>query len=272
MIKIYNMSAFRDFREDRRAWRKEREERNPNGHIWTGMFLLVIGCVALIKSFGVGLPVWLFSWQMFLIALGLFIGFRKNFQGGGGWIVLIIIGGIFMLNEFFLNGDLRRHIWPLVLIVAGIFFVFRPRRKRPDFFNEKKTEMNSATPDAAGPTPKPGESDADDFVDSTSIFGSDKKVILSKNFRGGDIVNVFGGSELDLTQADINGKVKLEITALFGGATLIVPSHWVVRSEAVTIFGGISDKRKFTNFAENEGKSLILTGTVLFGGIEIKSY
>ncbi|MDF2386928.1 hypothetical protein JMG10_36030 [Nostoc ellipsosporum NOK] len=267
------MSVFRDFREERREWRREQEERNPNGHIWTGLFLLVIGCMALIRSFGVPLPLWLFSWQMFLIALGLFIGFRKNFQGGG-WLVMIIIGGIFMLNEFFLNGDLKRHIWPLILIVAGVFFVFRPRRRhRPHFFQEKKMPLNPADPDAPNSGfDKATSKDEDDFVDSTSIFGSDKKVILSKNFRGGDIVNVFGGSELDLTQADINGKVKLEVTALFGGATLIVPSHWVVRSEAVTIFGGISDKRKFTNFAENEGKTLVLTGTVIFGGIEIKSY
>jgi len=37
-------------------------------------------------------------------------------------------------------------------------------------------------------------------------------------------------------------------------------------------FRGISDKRKFTNFTENDGKTLVLTGTVIFGGIEIKSY
>lgn len=265
------MSVFRDFREERREWRREQEERNPNGHIWTGLFLLAVGCVALVKSFGVPIPGWIFSWQMFLIALGLFIGFRKNFQGAG-WLVMIIIGSIFLLNEFFMNGDLRRHIWPLVLIIAGIFFVFRPRRRRSHFFDEKKTALIPENPDAPRPGPGNSSADADDYVDSTSIFGSDKKVILSKNFRGGDIVNVFGGSELDLTQADINGKVKLEVTALFGGATLVVPSHWIIRSEAVTIFGGISDKRKFTNFSENDGKTLLLTGTVIFGGIEIKSY
>lgn len=265
------MSVFRDFREERRDWRREREERNPNGHIWTGLFLLTIGCLALIKSFGVQMPNWLISWPMLLIALGVFIGIRKNFQGGG-WFVMIIIGGIFLLNNYFLKGEIRAHILPLILIIAGIFFVFRPRRRRTSFFDEKKTALIPESPDAPEPGPGSTSTDGDDYVDSTSIFGSDKKVILSKNFRGGDIVNIFGGSELDLTQADINGRVKLEVTALFGGATLVVPSHWVIRSEAVTIFGGISDKRKFTNFAENDGKTLVLTGTVIFGGIEIKSY
>ena len=28
----------------------------------------------------------------------------------------------------------------------------------------------------------------DDFIDSTNIFGGTKKVILSKNFKGGDVV------------------------------------------------------------------------------------
>jgi hypothetical protein len=112
----------------------------------------------------------------------------------------------------------------------------------------------------------------DDIIDSTCIFSGTKKVILSKNFRGGDIVNVFGGSEIDLMQADINGTATLEVTAIFGGATLIVPSNWAIKSEAVTIFGGISDKRKFAALAEPATKTLVLKGTMIFGGMEIKSY
>lgn len=114
---------------------------------------------------------------------------------------------------------------------------------------------------------------ADDVIDSTCIFSGSKKVILSKNFKGGDIVNIFGGSEIDFMQADINGTAVLEVTAIFGGATLIVPSNWSIKSEAVTIFGGISDKRKFAALTEaSNSKTLVLKGTMIFGGMEIKSY
>jgi predicted membrane protein len=262
------MNDFRDFREDARQRWESRRERHPHGHIWTGLFLLFIGCLALVKSFGVPMPVWLFSWQMLLIAIGLFIGLRKGFRDGG-WFVPIIIGGVFLVNEYAMDGQLKRHMWPLILIALGLVFILRPKRGRWQACSEKKNPYMNAE------TAKPyGEEfySQDDIIDSTCIFSGSKKVILSKNFKGGDIVNVFGGSEVDLMQADINGTAVLEVTAIFGGATLIVPSNWSIKSEAVTIFGGISDKRKFAALSEPSTKTLVLKGTMIFGGMEIKSY
>ena len=112
----------------------------------------------------------------------------------------------------------------------------------------------------------------DDIIDSTNIFSGTKKVVLSKRFKGGDIVSVFGGCEIDLTQADMTTPAELEVTAIFGGATLIVPSNWAIKSEAVTIFGGIGDKRRITPSPDSPTKTLILRGTMIFGGMEIKSY
>jgi len=276
----------------RQKW-QERMERHayhdqthPHSHVWTGLFLLAIGGLSLAKSFGAPFPPWVFTWQMLLIGIGLFVGFRKGFSNGG-WFVPVLIGGAFLLNDYFLDGDLRRHMWPLILIVIGVFFIFRPRRRgrwRNNFFQEKKSTDTAAgtgtatgTGTGTGPTATniPWDETTyseDDYIDTTSIFGGTKKVILSKNFKGGDMVNIFGGSEIDLTKADMKDTAVLEVTCIFGGATLVVPSHWAVKSEAVTIFGGISDKRSIAGFTENSGKNLLLKGTVLFGGIEIKSY
>ena len=113
---------------------------------------------------------------------------------------------------------------------------------------------------------------SDDYVDTTSIFGGCKKNILTKDFKGGDVVNVFGGTELNLSQSDINGTAVLELTTIFGGTKLIVPSHWSVKSEAVTIFGGIEDKRQVSPSLDRPEKILLLKGTVIFGGIDIKSF
>ena len=107
---------------------------------------------------------------------------------------------------------------------------------------------------------------------SIFIFGGTKKNVLSKDFKGGDVVNVFGGTELNLTQADIKGTAVLELTTIFGGTKLIVPSNWSIKSEAVTIFGGIEDKRQLPATQEAPEKLLLLRGTVLFGGIDIKSF
>lgn len=266
-------------REARRRWARDWEERmeqyrhhRGHGHVWTGIFLLVIGGLALIRSMGVPMPAWLFSWQMLLIAIGLFIGFRRGFRGG--WFVPILIGGAFLINDYFAAGELRRHIWPLILIIAGLAFVFRPRRRRHWHWPDGTAEKKNAPMQAEVITPVSEETyHHDDFIDVTSIFGGTQKVILSKTFKGGDIVNIFGGSEIDLSKADINGVATLEVTAIFGGATLVIPSNWIVKPEAACIFGGVSDRRKnIAPLSETPDRVLILKGTVVFGGVEIKSY
>lgn len=262
------MNEYRNYNEERKKRWESRMERHHDGkgHIWTGIFLLAIGGLAMARSMGVPVPAWLFSWQMLVIAIGLFIGFKKGFRDGG-WFIPIIIGGFFLVNEFILQGELRRHIWPLILIIVGAFIIFRPRKScfSP---SKKKDGLQAETI-----TPLSEESyTQDDIIDNTNIFSGSKKVILSKNFKGGDIVNIFGGSEIDLTQADMTTPAILEVTAIFGGATLIIPSNWAIKSEAVTIFGGIDDKRKVFPSTESPTKTLVLKGTIIFGGMEIKSY
>jgi predicted membrane protein len=260
----------RQARKDERQARREARMQQWNsgderkGRVWTGIFLLIIGAVALLKSFAFNIPQWLFSWQILLIALGLFIGLRHNFRGGA-WFILMLIGAAFLTNDFFLNGDLHKHIWPVVIIVAGIFFIFRPARNLQEQ-RRKWEEQWKLHGEGEGAPSK------EDFIDATSIFGSTKKNILSKTFVGGDITNIFGGTELNLTQADIKGEAVIDITTIFGGAELFVPSHWIVRSEIVTIFGGVEDKRVISTVTDTPDKVLILKGTVIFGGIEIKNF
>lgn len=272
--------------EFRMRWEEQRQHYMNNsprhGHVWTGLFILLIGVAALLHASFDDLPAWIFSWQMFMIALGLFLGLKHGFRGAA-WIILIAIGSFFMLQEFYPDLSIRRYFWPLLLIAAGAFIIIRPRRKSWEqcMRNEKKTNPGIVN-DASSATGTTSSSDSfmgsgetwskDDFVDSTSIFGGDKKIMLSKDFKGGDIVNIFGGTELNLSQADINGKVTIEITTVFGGTKLIVPANWEVKSEAVTIFGGLEDKRSASVMNSDGDKILLLKGTVIFGGIEIKSF
>ena len=172
-----------------------------------------------------------------------------------------------MLNDIYPQFTFRRYLWPIALIAVGLFIITRTR---------SRSKWNSAENKADGSSDAiPGDGtdfSKDDFVESTSIFGGAKKIIISKNFKGGDIVNVFGGTELNLTQADVNGTAVLELTTIFRGTKLIVPSNWSVKPEAVTIFGGIEDKRQLPPNNEKPDKTLILKGTVIFGGIDIKSF
>ncbi|HVZ57909.1 MAG TPA: LiaF domain-containing protein [Chitinophagaceae bacterium] len=249
-------------RRDRRA-----ERRGRHGHLWTGIFLLVIGSAALLKSMDFNLPDWLFTWQTLLIALGLFIGIRHRFSGSA-WFILLLVGGAFLLNDYVLAGDLHKHIWPIVIIAIGLFFLLNPGRHRRDWMDHLDQKTRD---DNTGKSWEAAGNSKEDFVDATSIFGGVKKNILSKDFRGGDITNIFGGTELNLTQADIHGTIWLDITEIFGGTKLIIPTNWTVKSEVVTIFGGVEDKRPIQHITDNPEKILLLKGTVIFGGIDIKN-
>ncbi|HXB96033.1 MAG TPA: LiaF domain-containing protein, partial [Puia sp.] len=112
---------------------------------------------------------------------------------------------------------------------------------------------------------------SEDFIDSTAVFGGVHKKIVSKNFKGGDVTSIMGGTELDLSQADFTGIVRLDVTQIMGGTKIIVPPHWEVRSEVTAMFAGYEDKRQQPAIS-NPDKVLILQGTSIFGGIELRNY
>ena len=254
------MTDYKNTPEESGNYRQGRDGRR-----WTGIFILIIGVALLLKSSNLFIPHWVFSWQMFLIGLGLFIGIRHNFRDFT-WAILILIGGFFLITDIFPEFDFIPR-WPVILIIIGLFFILRPGRGRriTNWGNVSSSPSDSASIDDTNYS-------NEDYVEGTSIFGGTKKNVLSKNFKGADLVNIFGGSELDLMQADFAGTAIIELTTVFGGTKLLVPSNWNVRSEAVTIFGGMDDKRKMPVIQERVEKTLLIRGTIIFGGIEIKSY
>jgi predicted membrane protein len=251
----YNEKYSKDLRDKivREAQEPRRRLEHRSGRVFGGSVLVIIGAVLLARQYGIELPEWLFSWGTLLVALGLFIGAKHSFRGFG-WFIPIIIGGVILIENFVPELSIRHYIWPLLIICFGLFMIFRPRHHhRRDWGWE------------------PGVS-SEDSIDATSIFGSTKKSIISKDFKGGDITTVFGGTDLNLTQADINGTVMIDVTQVFGGTKLIVPAHWSIKSDVVCIFGGIEDKRPQSKDITDPPKILKLDGTCIFGGIEIKSF
>ncbi|HEY1115345.1 MAG TPA: LiaF domain-containing protein [Chitinophagaceae bacterium] len=255
-------------RYEHRGHEMHRRPHSANGRVWTGVFLLLIGVAALLKSYLVpGLPEWLFTWQMLLIVLGLFIGLRHNFRGGP-WFVLMLVGTVFLLNEYYPNLVDDRIIWPLALIALGAFLILKPRHRERLWQEQKEPANDDLVAAQAEAYPVSG----DDFLDSTSVFGGTKKTILSKDFKGGDITNIMGGAEINFTQSDIQGRVVLDVTQIFGGTKIVVPPHWVVKPEMAAIFGGIDDKRTIQSAVIDHNKVLVLKGTSIFVGIEIRSF
>lgn len=229
-------------------------QQNRQGGIWGGVILIIIGIFLLLKRLDLHLPHWLFSWEMILIVIGILVGARRNFQGSA-WIILIVIGGFFLLDDIvWLGFSMRHFIWPMILVVAGAFLIANSSEKR------RNRELFI-----------PEGDDVSDYVNINSTFSGEKKIVLSKNFKGGFVTTTFGGAELNLSQADIVGTATLEVQCLFGGVEIIVPPSWEVRTDLSSIFGGIDDKRA-QPLAVNSNKILFIKGSCTFGGVDIKSY
>ncbi len=242
----------------------------PNSKSRTMFFaLLVIFAGVLFLLQGVGVLPYEFkriflTWQMLLIVIGIYNLFSPQHKTSG--IILIAVGGIFLYNKFFhFDFNVWNLLWPTILIVVGIAMLLRHNR-RPDI-------GKFGYPEGEGPS-GPNLRSSSDVIDEVSIFSGSEKTITSKNFRGGKITSVFGGSELNLTQAQLSqGHNVMDMFCMFGGSTFIVPSDWDVNVDVTAIFGGFSDKRyKSKDLGSDNTKRLNITGLVIFGGGEIKSY
>ena len=242
---------------------------NNNGNIIAGLILVGVGVALVLRNMSFPFPEWLFSWPMILILVGIYTGVKHRFRNTA-WIILIGIGSFFLFDKFIPGISLEPYFWPVIIIVVGILFILRPRKVYQGNFFDKKDWKRRGTWQAY--SSNTGVDD-NDYLDITSVFSGVQRAVLSKNFQGGKISCVFGGAEIDLTQADITGIVTLRMEAVFGGVKLIVPPHWQVINQIDGVFHGVDDKRRAPAGAYTEiNKTLVLNGSAVFGGIEIRSY
>lgn len=272
-----------------------------DGSIAFGVIILGIGLVLLFRKFGLYIPDWVLTWPMILIAVGTYTLISQQFKSFFGSVVLFI-GVYFLLKrEFDLDLGLDQFIWPVGLIALGIYLILHKKqenkaleevRKNWESSRKKKTEASSSekiesaevvADDAAASQEEPTKAPDSGFVRATGtafmdrinesvIFSGVNRKLMTKDFQGGKATVIFGGLDLDLTQVDFTGVVTLDLEVGFGGVKLLVPPHWDVRTEVSNIAAGLEDKRMFREGGVDTNKVLILKGTLLFSGLEIKSF
>jgi predicted membrane protein len=114
--------------------------------------------------------------------------------------------------------------------------------------------------------------DTEDIINTTTIFGSVQRTILSKNFKGGRIVNIFGSTELDLTYADINGIAELDISQAFGEITIAVPADWRVEADVAHFCSVVDEERCYANRGYSSNKVLLLKGLSVFAVVDVVNF
>lgn len=263
------------------------EKNHRRGRMVGGLFVVVAGGLYLAHEMGVWMPEWLFTWQMLVIFIGLMMGVKHSFRNLG-WLIPVLIGGAFLARDYMPHLHITSYIWPVVIIVIGLSMIFRPKRNPCRDHNRWHRYRNRSMRREMGKPEDWSQHSRDwrkyydedtknyapnDYLEFNAVFGSIKKNVITKSFKGGEVNAIFGGTEINLMQADFEGTVQLEINAIFGGARLIIPAHWEVKSEIAAIMGSVEDKRPpHKDVVTDSNKVLVIQGNSVFGGIEIQSF
>lgn len=270
-----------------------------DGSITFGFIILGIGVILLLRKIGFFIPDWVLSWPMIFIAIGTFTLVKHEFKSFFGF-VLLLFGVFFLLKrEFDLDLGIGQYIWPVGLIILGIYLITQKKQQNKvmedilkNWDSNKKTSLSSSgtssvedaqvidEASASGTTPPASDTGFTrttgtafaDRISIDAIFSGVNRKVMSKNFQGGKITAAFGGADIDLTQVDFNGVITIQIDIIFGGVKMIVPPHWDIRTEVTNIAAGLEDKRFFRENGVDPSKVIVLKGTILFGGLEIKSF
>ncbi|MBW3470218.1 LiaF transmembrane domain-containing protein [Arthrospiribacter ruber] len=252
-----------------------------NNDITVGVILVLIGGIILLRTLGIWFPSWVTTWPMIIIAVGVVISMKSNFKSGFGMFLIIFGSVALVVKNFNLPFNLFPYIIPVGLITLGIYLIIKRQSDQKSFeqsFSEsmKKFDENLGLGGSEGDSTNSGygpkTSDFSDYIDAQALFTGIQRRVMSKSLRGGKISAIFGGTDIDLTQADLVEGAAINIEVAFGGVKLIVPPHWDLQINVTNIFAGVEDKRMYQPVPNTETKVLKLYGSVIFGGIEIKSF
>lgn len=248
-----------------------KEQSRETSKIVAGVIIVGIGTVLLMRNMGVLLPYWLFTWPVILILVGIYSGFKHNFKNSS-WLIITGVGVFFWISKFIPSLHLEPFFWPLVIIAIGIIYILKPSKQswvgRKRIIDDIKYKGSDSW---KGFGNNEGFDSNDDFK-ITSVFSGVKRNIISKNFKRGQVTSVFGGAEIDMSQADMMGPSVIKVEVAFGGVSIVVPSNWSVQNDIQGVFHGVEDKRYNATATIDPNKVLVLKGSCAFGGVEIKSY
>jgi Domain of unknown function (DUF5668)/Cell wall-active antibiotics response 4TMS YvqF len=236
-----------------------------------GALIVAAGVVLLLDQQGFinADRVFSYFWPVVLLGAGATMLIDCRGRGGRGiWgIILLAIGGLLVLENLGFAHVRFDTIWPLIIIGVGVLMIWQAAgpRTRPD------GTPRPGWPEIFNRWSRVGSPDAD--FSGVAILGGFKRRITSKNFKGGSVLSVMGGFQIDLRQADMEGDTAtIEAMSFMGGGEIKVPDGWLVSMEGMSLFGAFVDETdQQTPSVPGTQKRLIMKGVSLMGGIVVKN-
>ena len=220
--------------------------------LW-GLVLIIVGLIFGGNALGItNINLFFDGWWTLFIVVPCFIGIFKENEKTGNVIGLIIGIALLLACQDIIDFDLIAKLWfPVILVCIGVSIIFRDTiggkvNEQIRKLNENKKNLNEYC---------------------ATFSGQDLK-FDGENFTGADLIAVFGGIDCDLRSANLESDVVLNTSSIFGGIDIYVPDNVKVKVKSSSIFGGVSNKKRHST--NQDGHTLYINATCLFGGVEIK--
>lgn len=216
------------------------------GEIVFGLLVVIVGVgflldVLNIADFSRVLADW---WPIFVIIIGL-VSLMSNPRVFVWPLLIVAFGVLLQLRELnIVTFNIWGLFWPVAIIIFGLTLLFRANRSKPEEADDKMLNMFAG-------------------------FSGHNVRVTSTDFKGAKATAIFGGIELDLTDATLKKEATIEAFTAFGGIDMRVPDGWRVHVSGLPMFGGWEDKTRSPK--DKNAPILHIKGTCLFGGVSIKN-
>ncbi len=230
--------------------KEKTKHRGPSAQLVVGFVIVALGVVFLLQTLGLAdfsnLTVWIPS---LIVLLGVWILIASRFTNWGGALILIVFGSIAQLAALdIISWSNVWRLWPLALVIVGLVIII-DRARGQDGSNTNGNE----------------------YLKLFAMFSGNSQRSTAQSFEGGDLTAVFGGVELDITDVQVaEPPAIIHVFAMFGGMEIKASPDTLIQTHITPIFGGFEDKRRQRKALPGESAEIIIRGTALFGGIEIK--
>ena len=222
------------------------------GRVVIGGLLIIFGLIFTLDNAGVLDAGDIFDyWPMILIVLGLLKTLQPREEGQRTFGIALLVLGVFLQLQVFVFSSWRLSLFPTLLLGGGALLVWRSLARSRDR------------------APAPLSDGTSDFA----FMGGVNRVVESRDYRGGEATAVMGAVELDLRSSTIvTSPAIIDVFALWGGIEITVPPEWKVDVRGIPILGGFENKARSTvHDAGAPEQVLVIRGTALMGGVEIKN-
>lgn len=216
--------------------------KNPWSTFVWGTLILAAGLILWLDRLGrLEARDWFEWWPVALFAGALAELGRRRWIGALIWAGL---GTYFLMDKLGYEVPRLREViglWPLLISAAGLTLIVHTLR--------------------AGGDPS--------RFRAFAVMAGNQVSVGSEAFRGGQAVAVMGGCEIDLDSArTVSGDATIDVLAFWGGIEIRVPRGWRVVDRVAPILGGFEDR---TGGALPDGPRLVVRGTAIMGGVEVKN-